>query len=119
MLKGKQILIVEDEWLLADHIGAIVAKAGGDIVGPAASVVEAMTLLARNGRLPDAATLNVRLDDQLSYPVADRLTELGVPYVFISANEMRGMPARFHTQPLLAKPFSDPQVVAALGALVA
>lgn len=119
MLKGKQILIVEDEWLLADHIGAIVEQAGGDVVGPAASVAEAMTLLARDARLPDAATLNVKLDDQLSYDVADRLTELGVPYVFISANEIRGMPERFHIQPLLAKPFTDPQVVTALAGLLA
>lgn len=119
MLRGKQILIVEDEWLLADHIGAIVADAGGDVVGPAASVVEAMDLLASVDRLPDAATLNVKLDDHLSYPVADRLVELGVPYVFISANAMRGMPERFQQRPLLAKPFTDPQVVAALSGLLA
>ena len=118
MLKGKRILIVEDEWLLADHIDAIVVRAGGDVIGPAATVAEALALLAGDDRRPDAATLNVKLDDQLSYDVADRLTALGVPYVFISANEMRGMPERFHAKPLLAKPFSDPQVVAALRDLI-
>lgn len=119
MLQGKQILIVEDEWLLADHIGAIVESAGGAVIGPIASAGDALALLANHDRLPDAATLNVKLDDHLSYPVADRLADLGVPYLFISANEMRGMPERFRVRPLLAKPFTDPQVAAALADLFA
>ncbi len=118
MLHGKRILIVEDEWLLADHIDAIVEDAGGTTIGPVASVPEALALLERDAPLPDAATLNVKLDQHLSYDVADRLIALDIPFVFISANAMSGMPDRFHVRPLLAKPFTDPQVVAALTALL-
>ena len=118
MLCGKRVLIVEDEWLLADHIGAIVEGAGGAVVGPVASVADAFVLLAEDRAPPHAATLNVRLEDHVSYPVADRLAYLGIPYVFISANRMQAMPERFHDRPLLAKPFTDPQVIAALAGLV-
>ncbi len=114
MLTGKRILVVEDEWLLADHLAAIVEGTGAIVVGPVASVPEALALLDSEATRPDAATLNVKLEDQLSYPVADRLTELRIPYMFISANELRGMPERFHHQPLLAKPFTEPQVSVAL-----
>lgn len=113
MLTGKRVLIVEDEWLLADHLDSIVTRAGASVIGPVASVADALDLLA-GPAAPDAATLNVKLENEMSYPVADRLAELGIPYVFISANEMRGMPERFHHRPLLAKPFTDPQVTAAL-----
>lgn len=117
VLTGKRVLIVEDEWLLADHLESIVTRAGATVVGPVASVAEALDLLA-GPAVPDMATLNVKLDNDLSYPVADRLADLGIPYLFISANELRGMPERFHHRPLLAKPFTDPQVTAALNDLL-
>lgn len=117
MLTGKHVLIVEDEWLLADHIGAIVERAGGTVTGPVANVGEALALLDAEATLPDMATLNIRLQDDVSYPIADRLTALAIPYVFISANQAHSMPERFHTQPLLTKPFTDPQVLSALIAL--
>lgn len=113
MLTGKRVLIVEDEWLLADHLDSIVTRAGASVIGPVASVADALDLLA-GPAAADVATLNVKLENEMSYPVADRLAELGIPYVFISANEMRGMPERFHHRPLLAKPFTEPQVTAAL-----
>ena len=118
MLSGKCVLVVEDEWLLADHIATILQRAGATVLGPVASVPEALALLEAGAVAPDAATLNVKLEDHVSFPVADRLAELGVPYMFISANEMQGLPQRFHHRPLLAKPYTDPQVTAALTQLL-
>ena len=119
MLTNKRILIVEDEWLLADHLAAIVERAGATILGPTASVDTTLDLLDRADPPPDAATLNVRLGDDMSYDVADRLGAMGVPYVFISANALQNLPGRFHDRPMLAKPFTDPQVVTALTGLLA
>ncbi len=117
MLTGKRVLIVEDEWLLADHIGAIVEHAGAMVIGPASSTPEALALL-EHADAADIATLNIKLGDHLSFPVADRLGLLGIPYVFISANEGGTIPDRFHDRPLLAKPFTDRQVASALTALL-
>ncbi len=118
MLSDKRVLIVEDEWMLAEHLGAIVERAGGIVIGPVPSVEEAIALLPTGSdTLPGAATLNVKLHEDVSYPVADRLAELGIPFVFISANQRHSMPDRFWDRPLLAKPFTDAQVRVAIAAL--
>ncbi|NYD91879.1 response regulator [Sphingomonas melonis] len=117
-LAGRHILIVEDEWLLADHLDGIVTDAGGSVIGPFATAQQALDALDHGRPRPDAATLNVVLMDHMSFDVADRLGAIGVPYSFLSANRPYTLPERFQTMPLLAKPFSDVQVVAALVALL-
>lgn len=118
MLKDRRILVVEDEWLLADHLQAIVERAGGDVMGPVATVEAALALLDTASPLPDAATLNVRLADAASFPVADRLARAGIPFVFISAHRVEDLPERFRDRPALAKPFRDADVAALLARLV-
>jgi len=117
-LAGRHILIVEDEWLLADHLDGIVTEAGGTVLGPFATADQALAALAGDAPRPDAATLNVVLLDHMSFDVADRLGALAIPYTFLSANRPYTLPERFRTTPLLGKPFGDWQVVAALVALL-
>ena len=117
-LKGRHILLVEDEWLLADAISDAIDQAGGTILGPTASVEGALKLLAETEQLPDAATLNIRVVDGESYPVADELTRQGVPFLFASANGSSSLPSRFARRPMVAKPFSGHQVVQALAAML-
>jgi len=118
VLKGLKVLIVEDEWLLADHLQAIVEHTGAEALGPVATIEGAMALLDGMPTPPDAATLNVRLVDGPSFPVADRLAAAGVPFAFISANRLDDLPERFAKRPLLAKPFRDADVAALLARLV-
>jgi len=118
-LAGRYILIVEDEWLLADHLDGIVRDAGGTVLGPFATADQALAVLDDDQRRPDAATLNVVLMDHMSFDVADRLGALAIPYSFLSANRPYTLPERFRSKPLLAKPFTDAQVVEAVVALLA
>ena len=117
-LAGRHILIVEDEWLLADHLDGIVTEAGGTVLGPFATADQALAALAGDAPRPDAATLNVVLIDHMSFDVADRLGDIAIPYTFLSANRPYTLPERFRARPLLGKPFSDRQVVEALVALL-
>jgi DNA-binding response OmpR family regulator len=73
-----QVLIVEDETLIALGYQAMIADAGHDVFGIAASVAQARKLLAAG--TPDAAVLDIRLGRELSYPVAAVLKDRGVPY---------------------------------------
>ncbi|MGP7794704.1 response regulator [Sphingomonas sp. CLY1604] len=116
-LQGKRVLVVEDEWLLAEHLRNVVEDAGGTAIGPVATVQAALTLLDGLAEPPDAATLNVRLADDLSYPVADRLAADGVPFAFITANRAEDLPERFRACPAIAKPFRDAEVAALLNRL--
>ena len=117
-LAGRHILIVEDEWLLADHLDGIVTDAGGTVLGPFATAGQALAALAGDAPRPDAATLNVVLIDHMSFDVADRLGDLAIPYTFLSANRPYTLPERFRTTPLIGKPFSDRQVIEALVVLL-
>ena len=117
-LQGRCILIVEDEWLLADAISDAVERAGGTLLGPTGSVKEALSILVEAERLPDAASLNIRVLDGESYPVADELARLGVPFVFASANGSSSLPARFARRPMIAKPFPGYRIAQALAALL-
>lgn len=116
-LREKTILIVEDEYFLADYIAAAITSASGVVDGPFASAKAAMAHLASDAARPDAATLNISLSDGTSYPVADELRRLGIPFVFASAYGSASLPARFARTPILTKPFAAYQVVQALAAL--
>ncbi len=79
MLHAACILICEDEPFIALDLSISVEAAGGVVVGPSASVNEAMTLL--DERLVDGAILDGNLKDGDVTPVALRLLELNVPFV--------------------------------------
>ena len=73
------ILVVEDELFIALDLAQAVEDAGGIVVGPAATVREALELIER-GRV-DGAILDVNLIDRDVTPVATRLIEAGTPVV--------------------------------------
>ena len=117
-LLGRSILIVEDEYFLADYIESAIRSAGGDVQGPFASVEEGVAWLREPHGPVDGATLNVNLADGSSYPLADELMRVGVPFLFASALTDTLLPHRFSNVPLLMKPFTANQVVAAVMDLV-
>lgn len=79
-LDGKRILVVEDEALIALMVEDMLTAMGGMVVGPAATIEQAMTLL-RSEAL-DGAVLDVNLRGERIDPVADALTARGVPMMF-------------------------------------
>lgn len=79
MLNQASILIAEDEPYIALALQWAVEDAGGCVIGPAATIVEALALLDTN--LPTAAILDVNLADGDIYPVVERLVVIGVPII--------------------------------------
>jgi DNA-binding response OmpR family regulator len=79
-LNGIRLLIVEDDPLISLDIESTLEDAGAVICGPARTVAQALTLI--NNTAIDAAMLDYRLETETSAPVADRLIELGVPFLF-------------------------------------
>lgn len=78
-LTGCCVLICEDEPMIGYDIAYSVQDAGGEAVGPFASVTDALRQLEE--RLPDAAILDVNLIDGDVTPVLQRLLEEGIPVV--------------------------------------
>ena len=79
-LKGKRILVVEDEALIAVMVEDMLMEMGSDVVGPAATI-DAALALARVEEI-DAAILDVNVRGERIDPVAETLIARGVPVLF-------------------------------------
>ena len=79
----REVLVVEDEILIAMELELVLTEAGFGVIGPAPAVAVALALLA--GRRPDAAVLDVNLRGERATPVAQALRAMGVPFVLTSA----------------------------------
>ncbi|TDB32515.1 response regulator [Stenotrophomonas sp. TEPEL] len=97
-----RLLLVEDQLDLADLMEQALTDEGNEIAH-ANSVFEALGMLD-TGHF-DGAVLDVELRDGVVFPVADRLLELGIPYLFASAVYDQLVPVRHRRAPFLAKPF--------------
>jgi DNA-binding NarL/FixJ family response regulator len=80
LLTGKHLLIVERGDLVADEVRLALEQAGVVIVGPASSVEIGLALL--NIIRIDGAVLDIRLEGETVFPLAERLQDAGIPFVF-------------------------------------
>jgi len=85
--KTHAILVVEDEYLVAMEICRWLEEARYEVIGPAASVRQALSLL--QGHTPSAGVLDINLKGEFSFPVAEELKVLGVPFVVTSAYSLQ------------------------------
>jgi CheY-like chemotaxis protein len=99
---ARRILIVEDEWLIADFLSALLEEAGYETIGPAPSVERALAVLSQE--TPDAAILDVMLGREKSYPVAEALTTRNIPFVFTTGYLTSELPEKFAARPIVSKP---------------
>jgi len=100
---ARRVLIVEDEALIAMLLEQMVLDLGYEVVGPASTVDEALSLLERDPC--DGAVLDVTLGNGvLSTPVAEALRAKGVPFLFASGHGAAGVD-NAGDAPVLTKPF--------------
>ncbi|MBV9348558.1 MAG: response regulator [Pseudolabrys sp.] len=99
-----RILVVEDEPLVAMMIEDTLIALGYDVIGPAASVGDALALIESEGI--DGGLLDVNLGhDERSYPVAERLASRRTPFIFVTGYGAAAIDRRFNAVPVLQKPF--------------
>jgi DNA-binding response OmpR family regulator len=107
-------LVVEDEVLICLLIETMLEDAGYDVT-VANSVREALDSIGAD--MPDVAILDLTLHGEKVYPVADKLTEAGTPFVFATGGGRRDIEG-FPDQPWVAKPFQEHELLATVGKLV-
>jgi DNA-binding response OmpR family regulator len=100
--RAVRVLIAEDEFLVAVQVEEDLRSAGCSIVGPF-NTLETATQAARRERF-DLAVLDINLNGDMVYPLADELSARGVPFIFLSGYVSGDLPARFRRSPQLTKP---------------
>ncbi|WP_210526686.1 response regulator [Rubellimicrobium arenae] len=103
LLRGRRVLVVEDEFLIAEDLCEELQSCGAKVMGPAASVAEALALLD-HGPAPDMAVLDIGLEDEKVYPVADALRARGIPFVFATGYDAWVIPHAYTDVPRVEKP---------------
>ncbi len=110
---GRRVLIVEDDYHVASSLAFAFEAAGVGIVGPVATVEEALTVIAAGGRI-DGAVLDINLRGQMAYPVADALLEQGVSFVITTGYDEHAVTQRYPGIACFEKPAIGTRLIEAL-----
>jgi DNA-binding response OmpR family regulator len=113
--RGMRVLVVEDEFMIAMAVEAVVIDAGGIVVDMAATLDQALCL-ARSAEI-DAALLDINLNGETSFPVAEVLGTRGIPYAFVTGYGRQMVPKPFASAPILTKPYARGDLIKVLGSL--
>ncbi len=116
-LSGRRILVVEDEFFVADDLVQAITQLGAEVLGPVPTRDEALDLLATDGQI-DLAVLDINLEDEAVYPVADLLLARGVPFLFATGYSQALVPTQYQHVPRWEKPFSPQTLAQALPKLL-
>lgn len=101
-LGGLSILVLEDEYILADDARRVLLRAGAAVVGPFGEASEA--LAAAEQSKPDCALLDLDLGTGPDFGPARALKRRGVPLVFFTGHDMAVVPPDLRHERFLEKP---------------
>jgi PAS domain S-box-containing protein len=115
-LRGRRILLIEDEPLVAMEIESQLQELGCEIIGPAGTVESAAKLIAAGGF--DAALLDANLAGRPVDELAAALTKKGIPFSFATGYGREALPLGFREAVVLTKPFGPNQLIAVIRTLL-
>ncbi len=116
-LRDCRVLVVEDEYMLADDLATELADLGALVLGPVGTVEDAVTAIAAEPEM-DGAILDANLRGEMVFPAADLLLDRGVPFVFTTGYDASVFPSRFDQIVRCEKPISMKRVTAAIGRVI-
>ncbi len=108
---GKRVLVVEDEVIVAMQLEDLLRELGCDVIGPACRLDEALAMAEGDGI--DLALLDVNLNGRSVCPVAQRLSDRGVPVVYATGYGQAGC-ADLPPGGVLQKPYLPSDLVRAM-----
>jgi CheY-like chemotaxis protein len=112
-----RILVVEDEYLIRMLLEDMLADLGHTVAAAVGTIAEAKDL-ATTGQF-DCAVLDVNLDGQEIFPVADILIKRGMPFVFVTGYGESSLPEAYRGRPALQKPFQAERLEQTLANMLA
>lgn len=117
-LPDSNVLIVEDNALLACDLHDVISDTGAHPIGPAFTLESGLEL-ARKEPI-DIALLDINLGDDLVWPLAHRLNDAGIPFAFLSAAcRSYELPGDLKDAACIDKPATPQEIVTTLDLLLA
>lgn len=116
-LRGCRVLVVEDEYMLADELRTELADADAMVVGPVGTLAEAVQLVRSDAEI-DGAILDINLRGEMVFPVADLLAARGVRFLFATGYDGSIIPSRFADVMLCEKPINITRIARAIGRVI-
>jgi CheY-like chemotaxis protein len=105
-MSGMQVLVVEDEPLIAMSMQMLVEDCGWSVLGPFDDIDTVLKAINAGARV-DCALLDCNLKGKVAWPVAEALERMGVPFAFTSGQGARDIDARFASRPIFTKPVDE------------
>jgi CheY-like chemotaxis protein len=116
-LKGRRILVIEDEYYLAEDLAQELKSLGAQIVGPVGRMEEAASIVD-NGTPIDGAILDINLHSEMIFPLARTLRLRRVPFVFATGYGATTIAPEFKDVLLWEKPIDVPAMARGLSGLI-
>lgn len=110
--REQRILVVEDDYFLAEDLRDALESRGLEVVGPVSNDADAMELL-KDGRV-DSAILDINLAGTMVYHLARNLKSRGIPLVFLTGYDEVAQNSGVTDVELVRKPFTDHSLQRAL-----
>jgi DNA-binding response OmpR family regulator len=101
-LAGYRVLVVEDDYFVAQDLCSILRTRGATVVGPARSVSVGRELA--NAHRPDCALLDIKMHGEYAFELAEELQTRGVRTVFTTGYDTSFIPPRLRHTACLQKP---------------
>jgi DNA-binding response OmpR family regulator len=111
-LAGYSVLIVEDDFYLADDLRQALENFGATALGPAGNVGDALRVLERSR--PDCTILDVNLGSGPTFEIARALKACAIPFIFVTGYDTGFIPPEFADTVCLHKPADPHTLVAAV-----
>jgi PAS domain S-box-containing protein len=109
-LKGKRIIVIEDEPLVAMDVESMLTDAGCKIVGAAGTLDDAKALCSN--ALCDAAVVDANLKGHAVDELAVTLTARNIPFAFVTGYGCEALPHGFQDAIIVKKPFTQDELLA-------
>lgn len=116
LLREKFVLVMEDEYFIADDIARALTEAGANVVGPFGHVQQGVARLNAEPRI-DLAILDINLNGEKVFDLAAALQENNIPFLFATGYGNDSLPARFAGVARWEKPFDIVSLTRALASL--
>jgi CheY-like chemotaxis protein len=100
-----RVLVVEDTLMVAEVLVDQLEGTGCDVVGPAAHLRQGLKL-AQTEPL-DCALLDVNLNGERCFPIAEVLRKRSIPFAFLTGYGDSGILPEYRQVPRLTKPYSS------------